>query len=77
MEQTVLKPEDILPQIESAGCQTTGGRDLSGDGRDGPLGVTARNIESGWRHTTIAHTKGMAADAIHAIRVHAESPASR
>ncbi len=43
----VLKAEDILRQIESAGYQVTGGRESIGDGQDGPLRVTARNIETG------------------------------
>jgi|GEM_PF-3009639 len=43
----VLKPEDVLRKIESAGYQVTPGREAIGDGQDGPLRVTARNIESG------------------------------
>ncbi len=34
-EQRVLKAEDILRQIESAGYQVAGGRDSIGDGQDG------------------------------------------
>ena len=37
----------MLREIESAGYQVTGGRESIGDGRDGPLRVTARNTESG------------------------------
>lgn len=51
----VLKAEDILPEIQSAGYEVTGGREWIDDGRDGPLRVTARNIETGQRHTTIVH----------------------
>jgi hypothetical protein len=36
-----------LREIESAGNQVTGGRESIGDGQDGPLRVTARNIKSG------------------------------
>ena len=30
----VLKAEDVLREIESAGCQVTGGRGSIGDGRE-------------------------------------------
>ena len=36
-EQMVLKAEDILRQIESAGYQVTPGRESIGDGPDGAL----------------------------------------
>ena len=44
----VLKAEGILWQIESAGCHVTGGRESIGDGQDGPLRVTTKNIETRW-----------------------------
>ena len=40
----VLKAEDILRQIESAGYQVIGWRESIGDGQDGPLSVTAPRI---------------------------------
>jgi hypothetical protein len=46
-EQMVLKAEDIVREIESAGWQVTGGGESIGDGRDGPVRVTTRNIEIG------------------------------
>ena len=58
----VLKAEDILRESESVGYQVTGGRELIGNGQEGPLSVTARNIETGQRHTTIVHTNGSPVD---------------
>ena len=63
-----------MRQIESGGYQVTGGGESIGDGQDGPLRVTARNIESGQRHTCTGkpkslpmppavHTRGIAGEA--------------
>lgn len=54
----MLAQESILRQIESAGYRVTGCRDVIGDGRDGPLVVTAENSETGERHTVMALAKG-------------------
>lgn len=43
----MLKAEDMFREIESAGHQVIGGRELIGYGRPGPRRVTARNIENG------------------------------
>lgn len=60
-----------MRQIESAGYGVTGCRDAIGDGRDGPLVVTAEHRETGERHTVSVATKGSAGE-IKALRLLAE-----
>ena len=50
--------QDYLQRIESAGYRVTGGRESIGDGRDGPLIVTAENIATGERHAITSHMRG-------------------
>jgi len=67
----MLEQEGILRRIESAGYRVSGYRDAIGDGRDGPLVVTAEHRETGERHTVSVATKGSAGE-IKALRQLAE-----
>ena len=60
-----------MRRIKSEGYRVTGSRDVIGDGRDGPLIVTAEHRETGERHTVSVHTKGSVGE-IEAFRQLAE-----
>lgn len=63
----MLVQEVIVRRIESVGYRVTEYRDAIGDGRDGPLTVTAEHCETGERHTVSVDTKGSAGE-IEALR---------
>ena len=63
----MLAQEVIVRRIESAGYRVTGCRDAIGDGRDGPIIVTAEHCETGERHVVSVDTKGSAGE-IEALR---------
>ena len=52
----MARPQDYLQRIESAGYRVTGARESIGDGRDGPLTVTAENVVTGDRYTATSQT---------------------
>jgi len=54
----MARPQDYLQRIESAGYRVTGARESIGDGRDGPLTVTAENVVTGDRYTATSQTRG-------------------
>ena len=67
----MLTQEVIVSRIESAGYRVTGCRDAIGDGRDGPLIVTAAHGETGERYIVSVDMKGSAGE-IEAFRQLAE-----
>jgi hypothetical protein len=63
----MLAQEVIVRRMQSAGYRITGCRVTIGDGRDGPLVVTAEHRETGVRHVVSVDTKGDAGE-IEAVR---------
>jgi hypothetical protein len=67
----MLAQKVIVRRMQSAGYRITGCRDAIGDGRDGPLVVTAEHSVTGKRHVVSVDTKGDAGE-IEAVRQLAE-----